>query len=206
MRLVRLGLEHQSFRFDAQGVRQARPRGAHVPLSDKRSVLSEVLARQGHIPILQIGMAIDRMPLEPVLVALGAAKTPGDLLNRWGRLERFVHSRHRIVEENTRSHKLRLRHVSLVAGQPPRVEEDLLIFGVMVGLLRWTGVGGLRARFRGDVDWSFDGHWINTPMARDTSDWEIAWDTVQARPPLEKTGKDPVEQLWTLMMSDLTRR
>ena len=90
MRLVAAGLSRQGI-----SVPVPTSATAHVPLASKRDVLSEVLARHGPLAILSIADAAPSMAPEPVVQALTHAKDMPDLMDRWHRLERFSHGRHR---------------------------------------------------------------------------------------------------------------
>lgn len=207
MRLVKAGLARQQIIPDEMTCPAAtRSRGPHVSIDQKRSILSDVLATAGPLTILRIGEAVDGMPEEPVHIALGSARDPHDLIERWQRLERFVHSRHRIIIDRSENSRLELRHVSEQADQPPRAEEDLLILGVIVALMRSTGAKNLRARLRSSKDWQFDDDWQAITLPEETAAWEIAWSG--AVPRLDRTQLDqtPAEALRNLLRGDLVRR
>lgn len=202
MRLVRVGLARQGIErpFDAA-------EGSRVPIATKRAVLADVMARSGALAILRISAAIEQMTAEPVLIALSASTTPRDLLERWGRLERFSHSRHRIISEKNGSQSIRVRHVSLKLGRAPQTEESLLIFGLLVELMRWIGAAGLRARPAGGTDWSYSAGWRDAPRFGAEAVLEIAWDDIGPRPRVSaETDHDPLERLRALLAQDLNRR
>ena len=201
MRLVRQGLLNQGI---APGA--APPRGAHIALTEKRALLGDVLSRHGPLAILRIGDAIAQMPPEPVLVALGAAASPGDLLDRWTRLERFMHARHRLVQEEAATTAVVLRHVSRLPGQAPRLEETLLIIGVVVALMRWIGVRGVRARPCTQRAWAYRGAWRQAPDNGACTPWEVRWDQSDPRPLKPPSATGPVQRMRTVLSADLTRR
>lgn len=109
---------------------------ARVPLADKRALLHALAQAHGPEMLLRLGGAVDDAPEEPTLTALLAARDPEDLLARWQRLERYVHTRHRVQRVLSAPGRMRLRHVSLRAGEPPWPAEDLLVWGLLIGLLR----------------------------------------------------------------------
>lgn len=121
---------------------------AHVPLADKRAMLLALEAAHGRALLLRLGQAVVDAPEEPTLTALTAACDPADLIARWQRLERYVHSRHRVRVRDAGPGHLRLAHVSLHPAEPPLPAEDLLVWGLLIGLLRRLGTAGLEA----DVD------------------------------------------------------
>jgi len=73
---------------------------ATVALAPKRSLLAAAAERAGLVPLLEVGRGLDalrrELPDDPVLAALLAAADPVDAVRRWQRLERCVHSRHRL--------------------------------------------------------------------------------------------------------------
>ena len=202
MRLVQVGLERQGLQATLSG----QQRGAHVALEDKRSVLERVFDEHGSEPLIRIGESIDEMRDEPLLVALGAAKSPHDLLDRWRRLERFAHSRHRIELVQSESKRILIRHISLRTGEAPKPEEDLLIFGVIVGLIKWIGAVGLRARFSRDADWLYDDGWRQLPVSSDYSTWEVSWECTSSRASRLIQSTSDSDTLRDYVAQDLTRR
>lgn len=207
MRLVKAGLARQQLILDEMtGSAAATFRGAHVPIDKKRSILADVFAAAGPLAILRIGEAVDDVPEEPVHTALSPARSPHDLISRWRRLEHFAHSRHRTVIDWSEDSRLALSHVSEQADQPPRPEENLLIFGVIVGLMRWIGAKGLRARLRSGQAWQFDDGWRETALPKETAAWEITWSGVAPRPYGTPPDQALDEALRNLLQSDLVRR
>lgn len=175
MRLIRLGLARQG--LASAGVNA--PALAHVPLKDKRGLAEMLLQAHGPAALLQIGDAIQDAPNEPTLVALALASDPVDLIGRWRRLERFIHSRHRthiLARDETR---LVLQHVALAPHPPPRPAEDLLIFGLLAALIEHIGADDVRARIAGETTWRRrQGAWTGGAYPNDVSRWEIAWASV----------------------------
>ena len=139
LRLIRLGLQRQGLATDLRDQAQAL-----VPLQDKRALLTALMQQHGPEVLLAIGDAVLDAPDEPTLTALILARDPADLLARWQRLERFVHSRHRTRVLAAGPGRLQLQHVSLQPGQPPWPAEDLLVWGLLRGLMQRIGAGELR--------------------------------------------------------------
>lgn len=140
LRLIRLGLARQGLALDWPA---PPPAAARVPLRDKRALLNGLLARHGATAVFRLGEAVLDAPDEPALTALLAARDPVDLVQRFQRLERYVHSRHRVVIEAAPAGQLRLRHRSRLTGQPPQAAEDLVVWGLLVGVMQRLGVPGL---------------------------------------------------------------
>jgi len=178
MRLIDIGLRRQGLAGPAR-----TPAAALVPLADKRGQAEALLDRHGPLPLLRIGEAIDDAPDEATLVALILARSPADLIGRWQRLERFVHSRHRtriVAQAETR---LLLQHVALAPHPRPRRSEDLLVMGLLTALLRRIGTVDLKARPDGATAWGFaGGGWHDIDYPRDVSTWEFVWSAVRTGP------------------------
>lgn len=122
-----------------------------VPLQQKRALLAAVYQRHGAAPLLAVGAGIERMSFEPVAHVLARAGSPLELIRRWQRLEKFVHSRHRVEIVEQASRAFTLRHVSLAAGEPPLPAEDYLIAGLLRALLEAIGCEKLTLRIGGDT-------------------------------------------------------
>jgi AraC-like DNA-binding protein len=172
VRLVRQGLRRQGIVLEAP----VQTSSALVPLQDKRELLDALMQGHGPVLLLRLGEAVRDIADEPTLTALTAARDAPDLIARWQRLERFVHSRHRVLTLTASDTGCILRHVSLRHGEAPTLAEDLLVFGLLVGLLQRIGTAELRARFAGDRVWSHrDGLWMHHVAPEDTATWELTW-------------------------------
>jgi len=179
LRLIGLGLKRQGIAWPAPAPAPAR--GAHVPLGDKRRLLDALMQQHGAEALLRLGEGVRDASDEPALVALTLARDPADLISRWQRLERFIHSRHRVRIEAAAEGRLQLRHVSLVAGQAPTLAEDLLVFGLLVALIERLGSATVSAQTAG-ASWVCreQGRWRLQAAAGDASCWWLCW---QARVP-----------------------
>ena len=197
LRLIRHGLQRQGLAAPECGP----SRSAHIPLADKRALAASLLHAHGPVVLLRIGEAVRESPDEPALVALSIARDPLDLISRWQRLERFIHSRHRVAIEHVGDGRLLLRHWSLDAKSPPSVAEDLLVFGLLVALVERLGTQNLRARIAGDVRWRWrQAGWTEQALPRDASRWELVW-TVAART-RDTSTPPPADHAWV----DASRR
>lgn len=108
---------------------------AHVPLQVKRDVLREILAKHGPEVLLKISDAIWTLPPDPVSNALILAPNVPDFMARWARLERFSHSRHRIVRQSLSPGRDQLTHVSLKGPPVPTAGETLVVIGLIAQLI-----------------------------------------------------------------------
>ena len=175
---------------------------ATVALAPKRALLASVAERAGLVPLLEVGRGIDalrrELPDDPVLAALLAAADPVDAVRRWQRLERCVHSRHRLELLDVPPSPappgaggdgtLLVRHVG-PPGVPPAAAEDALILGVLAALCRHAGAAGLTVRLvePGGLTHAIldDGVFAEPPAAWPvapgaTGTWRFAWTGVTA--------------------------
>lgn len=202
LRLVRAGLQRQGLAADGPPpVRQA-----HVPLADKRTWLDRLWRAHGPDVIVRLGEAVQGMDDEPLLLALSLAHDPADLLQRWQRLERFVHSRHRVRVAMPEPGLLRIQHVSLDPQQAPTPAEDLLVFGFLVALCERLEAPGVQARPLGTAGWSRSQRaWRAHAWPNDVSAWELRWQASPASPAAEPTHTDPdhwIAQLQAQLAAD----
>ncbi len=191
--IIRRGLARQGITPDVPA-RLTTPQ-ATIPLADKRQLLLAIHARYGALVLLRIGQAIEDVRHEPMPNTLLRAKSPLDLLERWQRLERYVHSRHRCNIEAAGNQYVVMRHASLIPDAPPHATEDMLVLGVITALLEASGCDGLRAAFVGgrlrhpashDTGTSLCGagdpvyasgkfHESGVHVTRDTGLWRFDW-------------------------------
>ncbi len=155
------------------------PTSGTVASAEKSSLLDAVHAAHGALPILRIGQGIRDAGPEPTLLALLMARGPHDLLSRWQRLERYVHSHHRVLRRGGGDGELLLEHVSIRDGEVPSAPEDLLILGLLIALFAATGATGLTAHLVEDAAeipvWSGDDAIDPGPAPRRTGLWRIRW-------------------------------
>lgn len=118
---------------------------SHVPLAYKRSVVQAVLQQGGLGTLLQLAQRVDLLAGDPVHRALLGATDVPELLERWQRLERYVHSRHQVSIQSSSPGALALRHHAR-PGVPedPHPTESLAVLGVLLGASQALGVHGLQ--------------------------------------------------------------
>jgi AraC-like DNA-binding protein len=171
LRLIMTGLKQQGIRMDTP-----RTTTALVPLTDKRKMLDVIHNRYGADVLVRIGDALPRLTDEPTLYALALARDIADLMQRWQRLERFVHSRHRVVVTDSSSNSMTLRHISLIQGEPPTKAEDILIFGLLAALAEHISITDLKVKVHGNNQWlRVNQVWQRTDWPTDVSQWEFHW-------------------------------
>lgn len=161
----------------AQGLRDLgleappTPAGATVGLDAKRAMLQHAVQQGGLRCLALLGRGLHRFTHEPSHRALATARDARDLFERWGRLERYIHSCHRVQIVKVGHREAQLRHVSLRSQSPPHAAEDLVVLGVLVAFLQACGHSGLQAWAGGvQVYPTCD----REPVA-DTSAWHITW-------------------------------
>jgi AraC-like DNA-binding protein len=204
--LARLGLAGPAL---SAGASTHSMRPAQVPLDHKRALLQALAQQHGAGLLLQLGQGVHDAPMEPALQALLLATTPAELVRRWQRLERFVHTRHRVAVVEAGAQRLLLRHHAL-RGEPPTAEEDALVWGVLVGLLQRMGQRSLKARFAGERRWrvrpEHEGQGIDPRrLPRTTDRWELQWSAPRHAESPPQPADTIVEQVRQCIEADLSR-
>lgn len=116
------------------------PSLARVDLRLKQDLVRSAVIQGGLGCLPLLGRGLHRLTHEPTHQALSAARGERDLFERWQRLERYVHSRHRCVLETCSLGEARILHVALGSGPAPSAAEDLVIAGVLAALLEAIGL------------------------------------------------------------------
>jgi AraC-like DNA-binding protein len=170
----------------AQGLRElglvapAAPGGATVGLEAKRALLQHAIGQGGLACLPLLGQGLHRFAHEPSHRALATARDARDLFERWARLERYIHSRHRVQLVSVGDGEARLRHLSLRPQSPPQPAEDLVVLGVLVAFLQACGHAGVQA-WAGEARVYPAGD--AAPGGPGSAQWRIRW-TDHAPPPL----------------------
>lgn len=135
--LMRISFAEQGIEIDAtSGLKWGG--GPHASLSAKSATADAVLAKHGPVALLKVGRAIPRMAFDPIGAALLSASDGQELLARWLRLERYVHTRHPILMHSVTATSARLVHQRRKDGGA-NVAVDLILAGVICGLLGAVG-------------------------------------------------------------------
>lgn len=178
---------------------------SQVPLTYKRSVVQAVLQQGGLDTLLQLAQRVDLLAGEPVYIALVRATSLPDLIARWQRLERYVHTRHQISVIMQAPQTMEICHHAR-GGIPeqPMPAESLAVLGVILGASHAMGVRSLQAqmlspagalqvhsavasgeRLAGADDWSRalnpllaqpDSHRLATPPTNPVGHWTLQWE------------------------------
>ncbi|MCW6009194.1 AraC family transcriptional regulator [Micromonospora sp. CPCC 205371] len=184
------------------------PGGALVPLDMKRRLLAGIADAHGLLPLLRVGLSLPALPPDPAVSALAASRTPEDLFERWSRLERFTHSRHRVAVREAGPEHLVAEHVG-PPGAPPAPAEDALIVGVLTSLVAAIGARDVTVTFdRHDgVVLYRDGGFTAPPPGQGTAVWHFGWSSLAA--PVRVVGMgggDAASSARRVLASNLARR
>ncbi|MGJ3264575.1 MAG: helix-turn-helix transcriptional regulator [Salinarimonas sp.] len=116
--------------------------GPRTPLPLKRALLDWTAREHGLGLVFMLGTEVRAAGFDPIVHMLLRAETGEALVARWLRVEAYFHSRHRILCAPAGPHALTLTHVSR-AGAPPAAAEDMLVAGLITGLLDAQGCTGV---------------------------------------------------------------
>ena len=183
LRLLHAGMRRMGLRSPAQQWLEQ----ATVPLDAKQQLVEQVLQKRGFSALLHLGQGLHDVvhdSLKPVLIH---ASQPLRVLQAWLRLERYLHSKHRIEQTILTQFAVQHRHVSIKAGSGPSAAEDLVVLGVLIALLEMAGCLQIEARLEGGLQlWP----WQESPAQQtalqnacanaQTHAWLIGWSAVEA--------------------------
>ena len=205
----------------AQGIDVAPPPAgpAKVPRSDKSSLLATIVDRHGAGVLLHLDAGLDQLAGRPIEQALLAGGGPWDLLSRWGRLERYVHGRHRTrrtpASPESGGDQACLVEHHATDGSTPHALESLAVLAVLGALLRRAGANDLKAVVAGTdlFGGSGAGHADQLVASGVALAWRYEW-TTHPRPARDRRpGALPFEaetprlrEVLAVVSSDLLRR
>lgn len=180
IRLLTRGLEKMGLAPPAPNPRA----GATVELETKRSLVAHALREGGPGALVMLGQAIHDMEADPILTMLVRVASPRQMMSRFQRLERFVHSRHRMVVEDSDDSAMSMRHISLVDGQLPLPAEDIVVLGTIIGFLQVAGCKGVTAHFEDGSPAYPDTGGVGAAFESGRTDrWTIEWKSFQPAGP-----------------------
>ena len=168
-----------SAELSRRGLSATRPRAfeGRIERANKRDLLDEALDSLGAASVVAIGRGIDRVPDDPALAILSRAASPSDLFERWRRLERYFHGRHRTRALRETSSSLRVEHYA-VTGPSPSEGEDLVVAGLLAALFERIGAKGLTLRVGGRQAIGPDGIEADLRRSDRTALWDFSWSTL----------------------------
>ncbi len=155
---------------------------ATVPLDLKRAIVQSAVEQAGLAVLPLLGRGLHDLASEPTHLALTAGRSAGAMLVRWQRLERYIHSRHRIHLHELSATSARLSHTHKDHGPAPLAAEDLVVCGVLCALLEANGLEQVRASAAGvELYPQPDAHqllgWVQQGQ---TGHWHLSWRDPQA--------------------------
>jgi AraC-like DNA-binding protein len=176
---------------------------ATVSLDEKRQLVGSALVQGGLGCLALLGRGLHHYSHEPTHRALVSARNPQDLFARWTRLERYIHSRHRIKVQALSECQAHIVHLARPPHPPPMPAEDLVVLGVLIALLEAAGSIAVTARI-GDVPvYPEPDHLALAAVAGQlgTAAWFIEWTPTAVLPGLLRAqAQAPVlaaPQTWT---------
>jgi AraC-like DNA-binding protein len=118
---------------------------ATIPLELKRVVVQAAVDQAGVAVLPLLGRGLHDLTREPTHLALTAGRSGASMLERWQRLERYIHAKHRIQGLGLSPTSARVSHTHKDNGPAPLAEEDLVVCGVLCALLEANGLHSVRA-------------------------------------------------------------
>jgi AraC-like DNA-binding protein len=188
------------------------PMLAHTPLVDKRALIGQVLQQGGWSAVLQLGQGVHDVHDEPLLQLLVHPGEPWRVLAAWQRLERYLHSRHRIMSSRVHEHEVQLAHTGRKPSVTPLVAESWLVLGVVVALLQRSACRAVdvqlsdgRSLFQSDrlvASESELGRWVQDAQAQC---WRLQW-TLQPAETMHVQAARSQETSWSDQIADWIRK
>ena len=178
-----------SLGLDTSVVNLAAVKGeARVPLDLKRRLVGSAVAQGGLACLLKLGRGTGLNTDDPTHRALLSAPDAVSLIDRWRRLQSYVHSRHRVELVKFSAAGVALQHRSLTPGELPHAFEDLVVLGVLLALLEAIGLVDVSAEIGGKSVYPVTVESDLRQLVKDfrTAHWRIRWNP--HRPPSAATG------------------
>lgn len=166
---------------------------ATVSLDFKRDIIQEVIRQSGPQCLVTLGQGIHDFAHEPTHRALCLASSPQELIERWQRLERYIHSRHRTEQVNANRDSLTVRHVALSGFPAPSAYEDLVVAGVLAALIELIGASGLQLmidRVPVYPTCSLD-ELLSLSAEQTTAEWTFVWRSITRQPHAYPLAESP---------------
>ena len=114
-------------------------KGSIVDLNDKRALLAHAIDAAGMQCLVLLGRGVQYFADEPTRRAMTSAGSPAGLFQRWQRLEKYIHSLHRTDLIQIGEAHARVVHRANRPDIHPSLPEDLVVSGVLAGLLESMG-------------------------------------------------------------------
>jgi len=154
---------------------------ATVALDLKRAVVHAAVEQAGLSVLPLLGKGLHDLAREPTHLALTSGRDAGGLFVRWQRLERYIHSRHRIQLHGLTATSVQVSHTHKDSGPAPLPAEDLVVCGVLCALLEANGLQSVRAIASGvEVYPNPDANQIlQCVLQEQTGTWQFTWESSQ---------------------------
>jgi AraC-like DNA-binding protein len=156
---------------------------ALVDLDTKRRLVRSAVEQGGLGCLVLLGRGLHRYLRDPTHTALTGERSVAELWTRWQRLERYIHSAHRIRVVESSNHHASIHHIAL-AGEPrPLVAEDLVVLGVLAALLESIGAQQVRVEIaEAEAYPAPDVAAIERLAANhQTAQWQFSWGALASR-------------------------
>jgi AraC-like DNA-binding protein len=140
--------------------------------------MQAVLDAHGPVPLLHLGLGLDAFTDTPIARIFARAGDPHDVVARWRRMERYFHSRHRVVVTAAEDSALAFDHIAS-SGPAPGPGEDIVVAAMLAALATWRGARGVDLIITGD-----GGPWCaiaadrvvaTEPLPAATAGWCLSW-------------------------------
>jgi AraC-like DNA-binding protein len=160
---------------------------ATVPLDAKQQLVRQVMAQRGAAALIQLGQGLHDLAQDSLMPMLIQPAQPLRMLAAWLRLERYLHSKHRIVQTVQATNCVLHQHISIRAGSAPHPAEDLVVLGVLIALLERSGCEGVEAQLsNGLLVWPARPSQVSEALSlalqhKHTHSWLIRWRQVRAK-------------------------
>ena len=183
----------------------------HASLSAKTILAEAILRGCGPAALLRVGEMVPRLASDPLGSALLAARSGGDLIERWLRFERYVHTRHPITIRLTTDTSARFDHAG-TSDSPSSDAINFLLAGIFRGLLAAIGCKDITLTIgRGARKWAVDPAYRNVaPNGLRTTTWALRWTEPpeEARPVLADASRNlnALERTRRVIEADLLAR
>lgn len=144
---------------------------ALIPMALKKKLLNDIVASAGIESLLQQDVGVAYYQHHPCLAALLFEATPVHVVQRWQRLERYIHSDHYLQVISETNHSLIIEHQSR-HNIPPTLAEDMAVMGVLKSLFTLAGAEQVQLQSVGQTLMLPDG--FSKPKA-----WQLQWQKLQ---------------------------
>jgi AraC-like DNA-binding protein len=195
LRVLHAGMHRLGLRSPAQQWLEQ----ATVSLDAKQQLVSQVMAQRGAAALIQLGQGLHDLAQDSLMPMLIQPAQPLRMLAAWLRLERYLHSKHRIVQTVQADNCVLHQHISIRAGSAPHPAEDLVVLGVLITLLERSGCEGIEAQLsNGLLVWPASPSQVSEALNlalhhTHTHSWLIRWQQVRAKAQETQAFEQPDE-------------